>query len=136
MNFDFSKDIQGSERLIEIFGTWPSFHDSEVVSVRLDRGERRPRLDIQVHVFERTLDVDARGYYITKDHTLATLRFDAVESLSIADFNHQNVVDEIELAQEEGGGLIQVRWPGINGLDASFKCQSVSVIEAVPFATE
>lgn len=31
--------IQGSEKLISIFGHWPSFHDAEITELRLERGE-------------------------------------------------------------------------------------------------
>jgi hypothetical protein len=29
-------EIEGAERLTQIFGRWPSFHDAEVLRVRLD----------------------------------------------------------------------------------------------------
>jgi hypothetical protein len=33
-------EVRSAERLVEIFGAWPSFHDSEVLEVRLDRHGR------------------------------------------------------------------------------------------------
>jgi hypothetical protein len=30
-------DIKGSEKLVEIYGRWPSFHDSEILRFHLNR---------------------------------------------------------------------------------------------------
>jgi hypothetical protein len=32
--------VGNSEAVEKIFGSWPSFHDAEVVQIRLDRGGR------------------------------------------------------------------------------------------------
>ena len=48
--------VKGHEKLTEIFGRWPSFHDSEVISIRLERRGRdkweEPVAYVSVHVFE------------------------------------------------------------------------------------
>lgn len=59
--------IENQELVTEIFGEWPSFHDAEVVSLRLDRqgeggGEDGPTLDAAIHVWRTTEEVDPRGY--------------------------------------------------------------------------
>jgi len=47
--------IAGHEKLVETFGQWPSFHDMEVVSLRLDRDQGEaltsPMATFSIHVF-------------------------------------------------------------------------------------
>ncbi len=45
--------IAGAERVLDIFGAWPSFHDAEVLSLRLDRSglSGGPELEAEIHVF-------------------------------------------------------------------------------------
>ena len=59
--------VEGSERLTEIFGGWPSFHDAEVIEFNLWRGDVEPEarryifpvLTTKIHLWELTADVDA-----------------------------------------------------------------------------
>jgi hypothetical protein len=63
-----------ADRLTQIFGAWPSFHDSEVLGVRLARsGPDGPTCETQIHLFERTSEVDTAGFFILRHHTQVTL---------------------------------------------------------------
>ena len=45
--------FENEEKLIDIFGYWPSFHDAEILRIRLDRaGSDGPSLTADIHVFE------------------------------------------------------------------------------------
>lgn len=53
--------VENAAALEAIFGRWPSFHDAEVLRVALDRsGDDGPTLELVVHVFVMTGEVDAR----------------------------------------------------------------------------
>ena len=46
--------VINSELLEARFGQWPSFHDAEVLAVRLDSGQRSDgevRIELDIHVF-------------------------------------------------------------------------------------
>ena len=127
-------DVINRELLVERFGAWPSFHDSEVYGLRLDSGQRAdgvPRLELDVHVFavQGTLP-DGRLKFV--DHTLVTLEFEAVEALELQDFGPQNVLDALALEEVHlaAGRQVQVNLPANNGLDASFRCRTVTVLRA------
>lgn len=75
--FDPNTDIVQAGSLARVFGNWPSFHDAEIVWIRLDRGPT-PSLEAAFHLFRMTKDVDESGYYLLKDHTLAVIRFDNI----------------------------------------------------------
>ena len=90
--------VENAKALTEIFGGWPSFHDAEVVQVRLDRsGPGGPAVEARIHVFERTDQVTPTGYYVLVNHTLVTLRFTDVSGCRMEGFNHQNVLSELVL---------------------------------------
>jgi hypothetical protein len=88
-----------------------------------------------VHVWQMTAEVDAKGFYVQRNHTLATLRFHSVEEFKMEGFNHQNVIFGIEITQEtpKAGAppLFSVSFDPSFGIDAAFKCSRIEVVEAI-----
>jgi hypothetical protein len=131
--------IDNAERLITIFGRWPSFHDAEVVRVALDRsGDQGPTLEAVIHVCEYTAALDATGHYVTAKHTEVTFRFTDVELHSLQGFNEQNVlasltITDIDAAEHEGRQL-RIEMPTLYGLDAKFDCRGAAVISVRAWA--
>jgi hypothetical protein len=137
--------VINGDALTSIFGYWPSFHDAEVVKVRLDRGDEigprgeatTPTLEADVHVFEMTNEVGPDGSYVLTKHTLATLAFRGIDELDLKWFNHQNVLWELGLKDISDQRLENLNWAvsfaSSFGLEASFKCREVEVVGAVPF---
>lgn len=137
---DTPQGVQGADKLVEVFGYWPSFHDSEVVSFKLDRTGRSagpgPSLDVLVHAFEMTSEVDAKGYYVQRNHVLVQLRFDEIDDLDMSGFNHQNVLMDIELVDLRDQLLEKNRWAvSFNasfGCRAAFQCRNFTVVSVTP----
>jgi hypothetical protein len=138
--------IEGSEKLTSIFGFWPSFHDAEVVDLQLWRGDgitersnpRFPVLTTRIHVWELTTEIDARGYYVLKHHTLATLRFHDVLDLQVKGFNHQNAIFGLSITGKERSEgpwkySFAVLFDPSFGIDASFQCSRIEVVDAIPW---
>jgi len=127
-----------SSNLESVFGRWPSFHDAEVLRLSLDRsGEEGPTLDVVVHVFEMTTAIDAKGFYVLKNHTEVTLRFTHVVVSRLQWFNHQNVlssleVEELDPAAHEGRRF-RVEMPSSYGLEAEFECRRAIVLNVQLF---
>jgi Immunity protein 50 len=134
--------IHGAEQLIALYGSWPSFHDSEVVSIVLDRGNhmeiietedwggrRPPSLTAQVTLIDwRRNDASTRKY-----NQLVTLRFNGISSFYMEGFSYQNPVMGIGLRAEpeEGQGdfTLHVEWGGtVMGYEAEFTCESIDVL--------
>ena len=133
--------IENTEAVTAIFGYWPSFHDAEVLSIQLNRcghnAARGPTVDTKIHVFEMTSDVDERGYYICRFHTLVTLRFLQADNLRIDDFNSQNALWGLEIIDVSERQMEDVRFevhfkPSF-GVGMDFVCKGVSVIAAEPW---
>jgi Immunity protein 50 len=129
--------IINRESLEERFGCWPSFHDAEILAVRLDSGQvssgpQSVELDIHVFGVDGVLP-DGRSNFVL--HTLATLRFERVEAVELDGFGPQNVLDEL-VFEDLGPGWtarLGVALPSNNGLSGSFRCEQIIVIGAEPF---
>lgn len=137
---EYVQNIHGGNMLVDIFGYWPSFHDAEVIWLKLDRTSHtqeryRPTLEALIHVYEMTNEVDANGYYVLRNHTLAHLRFNGVAELYIEDFNYQNALMGLSLTDESDRQMQRVKWSvrfdSAFGVDASFQCYSVEVDSVV-----
>ena len=137
--------IEGSEKLIGIFGYWPSFHDAEVLELHFWRGDVNPDgeryifpvLTVKLHLWEITNDVDGRGYLGTRYHTLSTIRFHDVYKCRMEGFNHQNAIFALDINQEERSEgpspvFAVIFQPVALGVDASLTCIRIEVLDAVP----
>lgn len=141
---DVEKLIEGSERLIGIFGYWPSFHDAEIIEFNLWRGDIDPAanryilpvLTTRVHLWELTSEVDVRGYLVRRHHTLAGLRFHDVDNFHMEDFNSQNAIFHLALTPaDRGPGFapgLRVEFEPANGINANFRCSRLEVFHTEP----
>ena len=130
--------FENSSALTVVFGGWPSFHDAEVLRLHLDRpGSEGPILEIAIHVFEMTKDVDSKGYSVLRRHTEVTLRFTRVRSLRVESFNGQNVLSSLDVAQvdpgKSEGRRLRVRMPSSYGMEAEFECERAVVADVRAF---
>jgi immunity protein 50 of polymorphic toxin system len=125
-------DVLNGDALEERFGGWPSFHDAEVLAVRLDSGQRsdgRTRLELDIHLF----DIDGllpSGHYNFVNHTLATFEFVGVENVELDDFGPQNVLDGLVIEKRTStysAARIHIELPSNNGLGGAFDCEEVLV---------
>src|SRR5947209_8757186 len=132
-----TKEIENADLVESIFGCWPSFHDAEIHSITITRDcESGPQMDVSIHHWKMTSEVDSKGYYVLKHHTLTTLRFFNVSELQLAGFNHQNVLWDIEIsevAEAASKPSFSVSMPSSFGCESSFKCGRIRVMSAAPY---
>ena len=122
-------DIPGKADVLAWFGYWPSFHDAEVLSITLDRAYPSR---IAVHTWNRTPELDARGYYVLDKHAIVTfvledflLDREGITNTQIDGFNHQNVLSSLTVRKTlEGYDLIL---NGIFGVSASISVRCLRV---------
>ena len=133
--------IENSDALTAIFGRWPSFHDSEILSVRLDRhghdAFRGSTLEADIHVFEITSEVDGRGYFVLRNHTFVTLRFLQIDELRLDGFNCQNALFDLEIIYVTDRQLEDVKFevhfrPSF-GAGIDFLCKAIAVVQACAY---
>ena len=83
-----------------------------------------------------TKEVDSKGYYVTKKHTLASLSFVDLEELRLEGFNHQNVIFGLTIEPIETpnptNSRFHVEFDPSFGVDAVFNCSSIEVVNVTP----
>jgi hypothetical protein len=122
-------EIPGAQDVVAWFGSWPTFHDAEVLSISLDRvsGCRA-----SVHTFERTAEVDSSGHYVLAKHTVVTFCMEGfptddsgISNIRIEFFNHQNVLSRASVNRRRAGYELVLE--GCHGVDGSIVCERMSV---------
>jgi hypothetical protein len=126
--------VEGVEKVIAAFGEWPSFHDSEVLSIVLKRDAARagepPVLHLQLHVRRhREHGAGTAAYHLALTHDyLIEISFHDVSELELGGFNGQNVIDGIVIAPDrEPSGVISVEVEPIFGVGGAWQCKSVKI---------
>lgn len=131
------KKIIGFEKLTELFGYWPSFHDAEIISISLDRnGEEEwegPILHAKIHVFQMGPETkNTGGNFIFHHHSIVTFRFANVEDLEIKEFNQQNAINGLTLSEKYNERLKQnifeVEFEQSFGVSCTFICRNIEII--------
>ena len=135
MAFDPQKDVANSAALISVFGSWPSFHDAEIVSILLRRGPQDPSLECAIHVFGTANEVDERGHFVTRNHVIVEFLFSNIELERLEDFNRQNVIDELRIERTESGRF-SILMPPNNGCEVRLACESIRILMVREYARE
>src|SRR5438552_10145344 len=128
--------IRGEERLKAIFGAWPSFHDAEVWSLAYERVPDGFSVAAVIHAFQMTSEVNARGYYVLKNHTKVRIRFDRCSEASFEGFNHQNVLCGLDITESEqptSESAFLVRFDTSYGLAGTLRCKDIVVEDVQPW---
>jgi hypothetical protein len=112
--------LEGSETIDQLFGSWPSFHDAEILRIEIDRSGPRVAIDL--------LMPRPRGS--ARDISIKLL-FHEVDDLSLSDFNHQNVISYLDL-EPTSNGRMKVTFEPIFGAAFSFTCMRGEVLHAAP----
>jgi uncharacterized protein (TIGR02246 family) len=137
MNGD--EKIKNVGLLTEAFGKFPTFHDSEVAQLILDRGDRKagilPSLTAKIHVM-KVVDKDATSGDLTWGDHLVTLRFFEVEEVDLTSLNRQNVLYDLLIHEtsepETDQTKLEVCFESTYGLSAEFKCSEIAVESVGP----
>lgn len=134
--------VEASNLLTTIFGGWPSFHDAEVITIDLWRGDICPERESWVGpvLTARILVLEATqlGAQHAGNDILVTLRFHGVKDLRILNLNHENSIIDLSLtpgSSDRGRtSYVRVCFEQGFGINASFHCSRVEVSGAEPFS--
>jgi len=135
-----SEVVDGAEKLIRVFGYWPSFHDAEVVRMTLDRGRWRdgvaPTVDAIIHTWESTPEIDATSHYVLRHHVIVHLRFREIDGLDLRGFNHQNVLSSLQFVdlRKQGPARFQfeIQFHDNFGVHGVFRCRNIELLDVSP----
>jgi hypothetical protein len=131
--FDPIVEVENSELILDR-GEWPNFHDAEVHTLNIWRGDVRPEDDVWTGPrIEASFELCALQYpYIV------VLKFHDCEQIMLRDFNHQNAVYDLSFEYRARGVYpdgtplppsIAVRFEQAFGMALSFRCFRVEAVE-------
>jgi hypothetical protein len=150
MTKDIEDHILGSNKVVSIFGYWPSFHDAEVLELRLWRGDVNPSenrwimpvLTVRMHFCELAREIHLEGNIFLRNHTLVTFEFRDLSQLLVKNFDSENSMLRLAIVPHEQASQpksrLSVTFEGATprGMTASFSCLEIEVIEAVPCSVD
>ena len=114
--------VPGCAELIGWFGSWPRFLDSEVLGVQLNRsGLSR----VSIYTFEWTGKVSAEGKCLLHKHVVVSFLLEQVSDCELAGFNHQNVINGIDLDEREGQYYLQLN--DVFGVGGRIAAKSIQI---------
>ena len=130
--FDPVSDIEGSQLILDQ-GDWPNFHDAEVVSLSIWRGDVRPEADRWIGP---RIDAQFELCALRQPYRV-NLRFHDCEAIALQQFNHQNALYDLQFGLESRGRdnqghpllpFICVRFEQAFGVALSFKCFRIQAL--------
>lgn len=161
MDLEIKNKIQGVEKITEIFGRFPSFHDAEVLKIVLDRsgsGKFKPTLESLMWTWQMTNEIDENRRIVLENHCFVDFKFSEIAELSLQGFNHQNVINELvieevsdkhyelfksdnEYAKQWIKQMIEshtfyVKFEYCHGVVADFFCKEITVLSVMPLSEE
>lgn len=133
MEFKEEDQIENANLIINHFGYWPSFHDSEIISIAYKRNfkENKPSVEFQVYAFEMTNKLKGRYYKLIK-HCLIDFELIDIEKNTMDGFNHQNALSGIDFNQEDEWLTCELH--AAYGVDASFRARQIRIKTLLPVA--
>lgn len=119
------------QALLDHLGYWPSFHDANVISFTGPNAESQT-VDLVLHTFEMTSEVDAKGYYILNKHILVTFHFDGVHDASLERFDSGNILFGLEITRPDAANSFHVKLDSVMDMPGDFSATSGQVVSVVP----
>ena len=138
--------IEGHEKVLAVFGVWPSFHDGEVHRLTLDRLQRSdsgayiPVLELHLRGWVMSSSVTEDGFYKEEHDSVVQFHFEDITELRLEDFNHQNVLSCLVLTlvtdQISQSSVLHVELEHCFGLSGSFTAKRARVVGIKPFVSK
>ncbi len=119
------------QALLDHFSYWPSFHDANVMSYAGPTAEC-DTVDLVLHTFEMTSEVDAKGYYVLHKHVLVTFRFTGVHDASLQLFDSGNILFGLDITREGDAGSFHVELDSVMDMSGDFSATSGEIVSVVP----
>lgn len=129
--------IQNHEAVVSAFGCWPSFHDALLLAFR----EHDGYVELRIHGWILTNDVDASGYYISTHHHEVTFRFEGVTDAQLEGLNlcesefGTNILSHLDFKKiESADDVFEVTVESVVDprFDARFKATRGRVVSLIP----
>ena len=96
----------------------------------------RDTVDLVLHTFEMTPEVDPKGYYVLHKHVLVTFRFAGVHDASLRQFDSGNILFGLEIARADDEGSFRVELDSVMDMSGDFSATSGEIVSVVPCTSD
>ena len=127
--------LSNYQALLDHFGCWPSFHDAKVISYAGPTAERQT-LDLALHTWEITSEVDAKGYYVLRKHALVAFRFAGVHDASLEQFDSGNILFGMDITRAGDVDSFHVELDSVMDMSGDFSATSGEILSVVPCTSD
>jgi Immunity protein 50 len=117
-----------------VFGAWPSFHDAEVISFSIERelpfknDFTLARMKVNVWLTVTEYSDEIHYEHVDKNNSLVTFIFHEAIDIELSGFNHQNVIDAIEVQENtDGTNKLLVEIVSCWGFGGSLRCSRIEI---------
>jgi hypothetical protein len=128
--------LRNHDAVIKAFGYWPSFHDAPVIAFHYAQ-EPTSEVDLTLHTWEMTPEVDARGYFKLIKHHLVRFTFGVISDTDFDQFLPNNVLFGLKFstpAEFQAAAKFRVSLDSAmdGDLSGSFSARTGEVLEVTP----
>ena len=127
--------IRNHQALFDFFGYWPSFHDADVLACTGPSAERQT-VDLTLHTWEMTSEVDAKGYFVLQKHVLVTFHFCDVHDATLERFGLDNILFGMNITRDGDASSFHVGLDSVMDKSGSFAARSGEIVSVVPCTSE
>jgi len=131
METEIYKNIKGYNKITDIFGYWPSFHDAEVLSVQIERDkDNGPTVSAKIHVFEMKAKGILKSKFDFIKHSIVSILFGEVRQIDLNCFDNQNPIFDLDISDNANEEMAQFKvvFNGASEFGFSFICNNIEVI--------
>src|SRR5277367_978093 len=92
--------LRNTDAVLNAFGYWPRFHDAPVVAYNYDRAGHGA-VELTLHGWEMTSEVDSRGFFKLTKHHLVRFGFKLITNPNLPKFASGNILFGLDFSNAE-----------------------------------
>ncbi|HEY1792396.1 MAG TPA: Imm50 family immunity protein [Opitutaceae bacterium] len=119
------------QAVVDRFGRWPAFHDANVLKYEPLVPEE-PSIGLTLHTWNMTSEVDGKGFFVLRDHSLVGFRFHGVSNLDMDSFRSGNILFEVKFAPADSHSSFRVELKSVMDMSGSFTATAGEVVSVIP----
>ena len=120
--------IRNYEAAVSFFGRWPSLHDAKVLAYESGADS----ISLMLHTWLMTDQVDAKGYYVLRNHALVSLRFGNLHDVEMDAFRSGNILYGLEISPCSDPASFRVELDSVMDMSGGFSARKGEVVSVIP----
>lgn len=129
---DIPTYIRNHEAVVSFFGHWPLFHDAKVTAYEAGADS----ISVTLHTWQITDEVDARGYFVLRNHALVSFQFDSLSEVKMHAFRSGNILFGLEISPCSAPASFHVELDSVMDMSGSFSARSGEVVSVIPCTSD